>query len=79
MELHGFNFEIVESVEKFFDYVQRFWFNRIGPMRFCVQGDPRRTNNHLESFYRKLNKKMNGAHLNLWVFISMLFSELQYN
>ena len=57
MELHGFDIEIVEAVENFFDYTQRFWFNRIGPIRFCVQGDPRRTNNHLESFYRKLNKK----------------------
>jgi hypothetical protein len=79
MELHGFDNEIVEAVENFFDYTQRFWFNRIGPIRFCVQGDPRRTNNHLESFYRKLNKKMNGSHLNLWVFINMIFSKLQYN
>jgi hypothetical protein len=79
MELHGFDFEIVEAVENVFDYTQRFWLNRIGPIRFCVQGDPRRINNHLESFYRKLNKKMNVAHLNLWVFISMMFSKLQYN
>ncbi len=73
IELHGYNIDIVEAVEEFLNYVQRFWFDRIGPQRFCVQSDPRRTNNHLESFYRKLNRLMNGANLDVWTFISNHF------
>jgi hypothetical protein len=72
MELHGFDVGTVEAVEEFFLYVQRFWFDRVGPTRFCVQNDSRRTNNHLESFYRKLNQKMHGRRLNLWIFISII-------
>jgi hypothetical protein len=70
IELHGFDVATVEAVEEFFNYMQRFWFDRIAPARFCVQNDPRRTNNHLKSFYCKLNQKMHGLRLNFLVFIS---------
>jgi hypothetical protein len=71
MEIQGFDVGTVEAVEAYFNYIQRFWFDRIGAERFCVQNDSRRTNNHLEAFYRKLNQKMHGRRVNLWVCISM--------
>ena len=71
MEIQGFDVGTVEAVEAYFNYIQRFGFDRIGAERFCVQNDSSRTNNHLEAFYRKLNQKMYGRRVNLWVCISM--------
>ena len=61
----------VEAVEAYLNFIKSFWFDHIGSESFCVQNYSHRTNNHVEAFYRKLNQKMHGCRVNLWVCISM--------
>ena len=57
------------ALAQFLAYVKSFWLERVGPNRFSVCGDARRTNNNVESWHRRLNQIMGGAHLNFWEFV----------
>lgn len=57
------------ALAQFMSYITSFWIERVGPERFSVCGDGRRTNNNVESWHRRLNQVMGGAHLNFWEFV----------
>ena len=52
-------------------YIRSFWFDRVGPQRFCVYNDVRRTNNLIEAWHRRLNEIMEVHHPNFWSFVGM--------
>ncbi|KAG5892681.1 hypothetical protein JTB14_004878 [Gonioctena quinquepunctata] len=51
-------------------YISSYWLGTIGPSRLSVYGLPRRTNNNLESFHKKIKLKLRIANPNIWSFIS---------
>ncbi|XP_029346571.1 uncharacterized protein LOC100574156 [Acyrthosiphon pisum] len=53
-----------------FDYYERFWIAKVECDVLSVHNQPRRTNNHLESFHNKLRYSFGVAHPNLWIFLS---------
>ena len=63
--------EIAQQImlQRFIQYIESFWFERIGPARFCVSTDTNRTNNLLEAFHRMLNALMGNAHPSPWFFM----------
>ena len=67
-----FDLLIISPLKKLFDYVKKFWLERVGATRFSVFLENHRTNNVVESWHRSLNRKMVGKHLNIWKFIGNL-------
>ncbi|KAF0726459.1 RING-type domain-containing protein [Aphis craccivora] len=60
-----------------FDYYERFWIANVGCDELSVYNQPRRTNNHLESFHNKLRYSFGVAHPNLWIFLNKLCNLMQ--
>ncbi|CAI6353208.1 unnamed protein product [Macrosiphum euphorbiae] len=60
-----------------FDYYERFWIAKVGCNVLSVHNQPRRTNNHLESFHNKLRYSFGVAHPNLWTFLNKLCNLMQ--
>lgn len=59
---------ISENLHKFLLYVERNWIIRWGS-RISIYGCPRRTNNAVESFHRKINKRFGNPHPDLLQFL----------
>lgn len=58
------------ALQIFLQYIREFWLNRIGPERFSVYNEPRRTNNDMESFHHRLNQAFGGqAHGGFFPFV----------
>ncbi|CAI6373380.1 unnamed protein product [Macrosiphum euphorbiae] len=55
-----------------FDYYQNYWLRQVGVHALSVNGQPRRTNNYVESFHNSLRIKFNVVHPNLWKFLDHL-------
>ncbi|CAI6367829.1 unnamed protein product [Macrosiphum euphorbiae] len=65
------------NVNLLFDYYERFWIAKVGCDVLSVHNQPRRTNNHLESFHNKLRYSFGVAHPNLWTFLNKLCNLMQ--
>ncbi|XP_016660058.1 uncharacterized protein LOC107883814 [Acyrthosiphon pisum] len=61
---HAQNYGVL--LPRFFTYMSSFWLTRKGPECFSVYGQPRRTNNNVESFHSTLQQTFQVAHPNLW-------------
>ncbi|XP_050430408.1 uncharacterized protein LOC126839253 isoform X2 [Adelges cooleyi] len=51
---------------RFFTYFTSYWLTRKGAECFSVHGQPRRTNNNVESFHSTLKQTFQVTHPNLW-------------
>ena len=61
----------VAAFNRYLQYVDAFWLNSVGVQRFSVYNEPRRTNNDMESFHRRLNRAFGGlAHGGFFPFVS---------
>ncbi|KAK4028583.1 hypothetical protein OUZ56_021588 [Daphnia magna] len=67
------NLQSRAGVARFFQYMGGYWFTNQGPVRFCVSGDDRRTNDEVESFNRWFNARCGPHHQNFWSFIQKDF------
>ena len=47
----------------------KFYWGHVSSGDGDACGDARRTNNNVESWHRRLNQIMGGAHLNFWEFV----------
>ncbi|CAI6359310.1 unnamed protein product [Macrosiphum euphorbiae] len=59
-------------IPRFFTYFSSFWLIRKGPECFSVHGQPRRTNNNVESFHSTLKQTFQVMHPNLWTMLEHL-------
>lgn len=64
---------------KFMAYINENWMcNETFPVKsWCVFGQPTRTNNDVEGWHNRLNRKARGASLHLYVMIKLLSDEAQ--
>ncbi|XP_060855532.1 uncharacterized protein LOC132933237 [Metopolophium dirhodum] len=62
----------VVQLPRFFTYFSSFWVIRKGPECFSVYGQPRRTNNNIESFHSSLKQTFQVMHPNLWKMLEHL-------
>ena len=63
------------SARPFVTYFSRQWFDQCPPHFWSVYGIQRRTNNDLESWHMRFNRRVGRYHPNLWQFISFLKEE----
>ena len=58
-------------------YVRRQWVGRVGVQRLSVHGQPRRTNNAVESHHAQLRNRFGIAHPGLFLFIDKMNEHVQ--
>lgn len=51
------NLQLHKIMGSFFDYCERQWLNKVGPNKFSVYRETRRTNNALERYHRTLKSQ----------------------
>ena len=56
------------NVDLFFNYVEMYWLQRVGPAKLSVYGSAKRTNEDVEAYHRNLGRRM-GIHANVWTFL----------
>jgi len=61
----------VDGFPAFLRYLRRFWLGAVGPEVLSVYGQPRRTNNFVESFHRVLSRAV-PPHPNALLFLGNL-------
>lgn len=62
-----------EALARLFEYIGGYWFVTVGPERFSVYNEVRRTNNDVESWHRWFNDRCGNHHQNFWAFIANFY------
>ncbi|CAG0882188.1 unnamed protein product, partial [Darwinula stevensoni] len=60
------------GINRFFAYLDSTWVRGVGAEQLSVQGQPRRTNNVMESYHAGLLRKFGIAHPDPWKFLSQV-------
>ena len=64
-----------QCLEKLFSYFFDYWLNTIGPEMLSVYNRPHRTNNALESWHARFNKRVGRHEPNIFVLLEFVRSE----
>ena len=64
-----------QELQPLFEYFESYWINKIEHALWNMHKVQRRTNNNLEGWHLRLNRKVGKAHANIYEFLSNLIQE----